>query len=1842
MGSTNFGNQKLSFKFREEAKSQDFNKLNYKLFSNGIYSDTITVNKISDIQVEVEPLIAYLEDSATGVGVRMETTTNAVVDVLSATPYLVLRFNWINSEINYVDFLSLPKASIGAEDLVIARLEFDSGTGELYTDIDISITDFAKLVKEERERDYFQVSANDPWDDKAFVNGGMALINGATLDFAGGATPSFSLPVVGDPRIDLVTVDADGVIAIIPGTPDPSPVPPVFSGASLIVGKVTFPAGATEVRGSYIESFQPYRETTAVGGGASSSTYTAKEDITEGQVIAVEKESAGTKEKFSVTCFDDVSGSLNNKYWTFSSITTDYYVWYNVNSGGLDPSPGGTGIEVAIDTYEKAPDIASKSAQAIAVVATEMNLYPTGGATFYVEEQSVGFISSQVSDGDSNFQFYVLVPGTDVATGGEAIIASKSNGAKVEVVGIAKASVLAGALIEIVKIAEVKEGISGLTPGLPCFLGDNGAVIQDVNLIDVGQYRVYLGVAQSADSLDVLLAEAILNDVIQAGPESEVMYESMPVGAVVPFMSGETSKIPTGYLDTTDGPEVSRIDYWELFDVIGTTYGVGNGVDTFNLPKLNGITLTGLGEQVGPEGQTWGEGTKTVSELLSDQMERIEGHFSTAYKIDNLTGPFYQGPSITSRGSTGAIAANLVNFDTDRVARTGDHTRGPSMVVKYIIKARTTHLTKEQEYAIDARLTELENKYVFDDQFDTGWVANSDWTSQKLGNSPGSNLTHNLNASSLADLDFKIIIGPNDSNEDSFTIDISGGRIYSSGHYGIGGPYWVDANSVSIQTGNLGLSIITDTGVGDALPLDNEAYYYRIIVTKRKGVSALALHQPNTVKDWVLYWYDDTNSYANSKTKRVPSGFYKFVVVSSTGAHFSGDIEIDTSFATNQGVWDDSFPLSYNTATGVWNTNLSNYGIQYLYRWQDSSGLDRNPNPLEDGWETVWTGSSTTVVNDWGTGLFDLVVRWNTNAYTSVVQVLVDDTADNNYSPQFLPANSTYTVQYLDKSDNTFKNQNTTTGTFYIEQIRKFTGKYQLDLTYNNVHLDGNNHRVDSFNTDGGDVDATPYIPSPVQGYKWLVTNAGSSKNVVTGLPQDVILADGQTIEYTYVDNDWTYQNAGIVPLDTIGKDYVEVWRNDSGQNPVTNNWGAGKYRFLGFYSDGVGGTWYIEVGNNPSATTREVSSQLGGTSLDNRVQYENNEFTITGGSTPLITSIERWQDTTGQDAPSVPLKDGWERVYIDYTNTGAVSNTWGSGKFMGGLRDSSNARVIWSECWITEEGVEIASSQMQGSQGGGAATGVRLVYDIGTNEFRSFQDSGTTYLAELWRYTGQLTINKDFTNVSMSGESNEIHNINTNAGDVDGSGFLPVSPDQGYKVLIRNSGWSGNKVINLPKDVILYDNHSIEFIYVDTEWIYQNAGTYSLADISTGKKDWVEVWNDGGADDVTFVHNDWGTGRYRVIGKRTLDTYYWTTHLTVEAIGGNSAQSGATSGTDLAVYYAGASDNFIANGGLVILRIERFQDSEAQDSPRTVLEDGWELAWDDGGAGNITSVPMSALASNLQGLGRYSVVAAIDSTGSGTYTGTIDIPDLSVEIKEDLFIAAGTSTSDFRLNYNVSTADAFSVTINGSPTNPRILSIKKFTGLLRIAADYTTVSLSDGDNQIQELVPVSADIIVTLPATPTAGDLFELYNNGSNGYYVIPSTDGVTPYEGLKIGDGKFLRLRFTGTAWRYEDVIIEEADGIVTGSNVSSGNYHYVKYAGGKAEIEYFVVVTSATTTIPDEPFPLLGDVYVVGSTQVGTADRTFSTTSVDPSPLAFKIFTGSSQNTGNTNMTVKCRWK
>lgn len=71
---------------------------------------------------------------------------------------------------------------------------------------------------------------------------------------------------------------------------------------------------------------------------------------------------------------------------------------------------------------------------------------------------------------------------------------------------------------------------------------------------------------------------------------SDVENGSVPIGGMIPY-AGSTA--PDHFL-IPDGSAVSRTTYAALYAICGTTYGVGDGSTTFNLPDMRGRVACGV------------------------------------------------------------------------------------------------------------------------------------------------------------------------------------------------------------------------------------------------------------------------------------------------------------------------------------------------------------------------------------------------------------------------------------------------------------------------------------------------------------------------------------------------------------------------------------------------------------------------------------------------------------------------------------------------------------------------------------------------------------------------------------------------------------------------------------------------------------------------------------------------------------------------------------------------------------------------------------------------------------------------------------------------------------------------------------------------------------------------------------------------------------------------------------------------------------------------------------------------------------------------------------------------
>jgi microcystin-dependent protein len=168
---------------------------------------------------------------------------------------------------------------------------------------------------------------------------------------------------------------------------------------------------------------------------------------------------------------------------------------------------------------------------------------------------------------------------------------------------------------------------------------------------------------------------------------------------------------PTGFL-MCDWSAVSRTTYADLFAVIGTTYGVGDGSTTFNLPPAAGRAPIGAGTYVDP---TSGSVTRTLGSVLGEEKHVLStpempshshvdsghshslndpghAHSFTAYQTaGGGTVPAADGVASAAGFSTNAATTGITMSAAAAVIQntgggTSHNNMQPSFVVNYIIK----------------------------------------------------------------------------------------------------------------------------------------------------------------------------------------------------------------------------------------------------------------------------------------------------------------------------------------------------------------------------------------------------------------------------------------------------------------------------------------------------------------------------------------------------------------------------------------------------------------------------------------------------------------------------------------------------------------------------------------------------------------------------------------------------------------------------------------------------------------------------------------------------------------------------------------------------------------------------------------------------------------------------------------------------------------------------------------------------------------------------------------------------------------------------------------------------
>jgi len=160
----------------------------------------------------------------------------------------------------------------------------------------------------------------------------------------------------------------------------------------------------------------------------------------------------------------------------------------------------------------------------------------------------------------------------------------------------------------------------------------------------------------------------------------------MPAGAMLPFAG---SSVPSGWLLCV-GQAVSRATYADLYSAISTTWGVGNGSTTFNVPDMREAAPIGAGTYSAVTGTTHGAITAHDARALgafADDQGQGHKHGMTTWGTAHTPGSAGLGfGTADCVQQTGLTTDAPVTDGTNGTPRTGTVTRGKTIGVNYIIK----------------------------------------------------------------------------------------------------------------------------------------------------------------------------------------------------------------------------------------------------------------------------------------------------------------------------------------------------------------------------------------------------------------------------------------------------------------------------------------------------------------------------------------------------------------------------------------------------------------------------------------------------------------------------------------------------------------------------------------------------------------------------------------------------------------------------------------------------------------------------------------------------------------------------------------------------------------------------------------------------------------------------------------------------------------------------------------------------------------------------------------------------------------------------------------------------
>lgn len=236
---------------------------------------------------------------------------------------------------------------------------------------------------------------------------------------------------------------------------------------------------------------------------------------------------------------------------------------------------------------------------------------------------------------------------------------------------------------------------------------DNLTTSSSTSALSANQGRLLKDIIGNLNNLNTTDKSSIVNAINDVIHKTDLLG-SEPVGSILPYCGNEA---PPGYY-ICDGRAISRENNADLFNVIGTTYGSGDGSTTFNLPDLKGRVVIGLDvndTDFDTLGETGGEKTHTLT------VDELAPHNHNVKVKMNASG-FGDGYLTSASGYDYITSNSPINSTGEGQAH---NNLQPYIVINYIIKAEGTEPATMTESLPVGSVVDFEGTV---DDIPTGWV----------------------------------------------------------------------------------------------------------------------------------------------------------------------------------------------------------------------------------------------------------------------------------------------------------------------------------------------------------------------------------------------------------------------------------------------------------------------------------------------------------------------------------------------------------------------------------------------------------------------------------------------------------------------------------------------------------------------------------------------------------------------------------------------------------------------------------------------------------------------------------------------------------------------------------------------------------------------------------------------------------------------------------------------------------------------------------------------------------------------------------------------------------------